>query len=70
MAALTPARAAFLICSRLEHASDVIRLQDGRYDGTIVTVCHSSELHVSRRPRPKMLGVDGAAALYRPEGLP
>jgi len=40
-----------------------------RDDGTIVTVYYSSELHVPRRPRPEVLGVHGAAVLYRPEDI-
>ena len=38
-------------------------------DGTIVTVYYSSELTIRRRPRPEMLGIHGAAVLYRPEDL-
>ena len=40
-----------------------------RDDGTIVTVYYSSELHISRRPRPEILGIHGAAVIYRPEDL-
>ena len=40
-----------------------------RDDGTIVTVYYSSELHIRRRPRPEILGIHGAAVLYRPEDL-
>ena len=40
-----------------------------RGDGTIVTVYYSSELHISRRPRPEILGIHGAAVIYRPEDL-
>jgi hypothetical protein len=38
-------------------------------DGTIVTVYYSSELTIRRHPRPEMLGIHGAAVLYRPEDL-
>ena len=40
-----------------------------REDGTIVTVYYSSELRIPRQPRPEVLGVHGAAGLYRPEDL-
>ena len=40
-----------------------------RDDGAIVTVYYSSELHISRRPRPEVLGIHGAAVIFRPEDL-
>ncbi len=40
-----------------------------RDDGAVVTVYYSSELHISRRPRPEILGIHGAAVIYRPEDL-
>ena len=40
-----------------------------RDDGAIVTVYYSSELHITRRPRPEVLGIHGAAVIYRPEDL-
>ena len=40
-----------------------------RDNGAIVTVYYSSVLHVSRRPRPEILGYHGAAVIYRPEDL-
>ena len=40
-----------------------------REDGAIVTVYYSSELHVSKRPRPEVLGLHGAAVIYSPEDL-
>ena len=40
-----------------------------RADGAIVTVYYSSELHISKRPRPEILGIHGAAVIYRPKDL-
>ena len=39
-----------------------------RDDGTLVTVYYSSELDLrQKKPRPEILGIHGAAVLYRPE---
>ena len=41
-----------------------------RDDGAIVTVYYS-DMHIARRrPRPEIIGIHGAAVIYRPEDLP
>lgn len=40
-----------------------------RDDGAIVTVYYSNELHISRRPRPQVLGVHGAAVIYSADDI-
>ena len=38
-------------------------------DGTIITVYYSAELEIKRSPRQEILGLHGAAVIYRPEDL-
>mgnify|MGYP002174883462 CR=1 FL=1 len=40
-----------------------------RDDGAIVTVYYSSELWVRRKPAPEIIGIHGAAVIYRLEDL-
>ena len=41
-----------------------------RDDGAIVTVYYSDQLIIRRRRSPEILGIHGAAVIYRPEDLP
>ena len=41
-----------------------------RDDGAIVTVYYSDKHIARRRPRPEIIGIHGAAVIYRPEDLP